>query len=72
MNENDRERLARFEEKLDSMFTYEKERDKILNKRIDDHETRIRAVEAWKSKATGVVAALMGLITLLEVLKRFG
>ena len=48
------ERLARIETKVDM----------ILDTRVD-HETRIRTLEAWKWRITGMAAGVSGLVSLI-------
>jgi hypothetical protein len=70
MNNGDRDRLNRFEGKLDAMFEYEKERDAKICKQIENHEDRIRKVERNQNIMYGVALTITGFV--IAVLKKAG
>jgi hypothetical protein len=50
---NDHDLLIRLDEKVSGLITEVKKLTEIQNKRLDDHETRIRRLEKWVWIAIG-------------------
>lgn len=53
MNNTVEERLARIETKIDALLGKD-----------DDHETRIRVLEQWKARLTGIAFAVSAVVSL--------
>jgi hypothetical protein len=70
MNNNDRERLTKFETKLDMMFEYEKERDAKICKQLENHDNSIRALKRNQDIAYGIIVTITTFF--LALLKKAG
>ncbi|DBA34726.1 TPA_asm: hypothetical protein vir520_00001 [Caudoviricetes sp. vir520] len=70
MNNDDRIRLAKFEEKLDMMFNYEKERDEKICKQLDNHEKDIGALKRNQDIMYGVAITIS--LFIVAILKKLG